>query len=197
MIGKLAERLASTLAAVPAHPTLQELAAGYSPVKRRTVDVSLGLFATHGVGGTSLQMIADELGVTKAAVYHQFPTKDAIVLAVVEVQTAPLEAAVATADGTDEILPALVDAVVAHRRTLSILQGDPVIFRVLAEHPPSRRFWDRLFRSLLGDDLDDRDRIRVSAISALLGTVGYPLVQNVDDDTLRQGLTEIVAKVMA
>lgn len=188
-----------TLAGVPAadHPTLQALAADYSPARRRTADAALGLFAVHGVGGTSLQMIADDLGITKAAVYHQFPTKDEIVLAVIEVQLAPLEEAVAGLDDPVAVLPALVDAVVAHRRTLSILQGDPVVFRALAEHPPSRRFWDRLFRTLLGDDLDLRSRVRVSAVSALLGTVAYPLVQDVDDDTLRTELVEIVASVLA
>jgi hypothetical protein len=34
-----------------------------------------------GVGGTSLQMIADAIGVTKAAVYHQFNTNEEIVVA--------------------------------------------------------------------------------------------------------------------
>ena len=37
------------------------------------------VFGQHGVGGTSLQMIADEIGVTKAAVYHQYNTKEEIV----------------------------------------------------------------------------------------------------------------------
>ena len=36
-------------------------------------------------------MIADEVGVTKAAVYHQFNTKDEIVLAVAEVELARLD----------------------------------------------------------------------------------------------------------
>ena len=38
----------------------------------------------HGSGGTSLQMIADAIGVTKAAVYHQYRTKDEIILAAAE-----------------------------------------------------------------------------------------------------------------
>ena len=42
---------------------------------------ALELFARNGVGGTSLRMIADELGVTKAAVYHQYNTKDEIIYA--------------------------------------------------------------------------------------------------------------------
>lgn len=38
----------------------------------------LDLFADHGVSGTSLQLIAGAMGVMKAAVYHQFKTKDEI-----------------------------------------------------------------------------------------------------------------------
>ena len=63
-------------------PRSATLAVATARAQRRTIDVALELFADHGVGGTSLQMIADALGVTKAAVYHQFRTKDEIVLAV-------------------------------------------------------------------------------------------------------------------
>ena len=52
--------------------------------QHRVLDAALSLIADNGVGGTSLQMIADAVGVTKAAVYHQFKTKDEIVLAVAE-----------------------------------------------------------------------------------------------------------------
>ena len=64
----------------------------------RIINAALELFAEHGVGGTSLQMIADALGVTKAAVYHQFKTKDEIVLAAAEAELAKLEAALDAAE---------------------------------------------------------------------------------------------------
>ena len=47
-----------------------------------TEDAALKLISEHGVSGTSLQMIADEMGVTKAAVYRQFKTKEEIVIAI-------------------------------------------------------------------------------------------------------------------
>ncbi len=37
------------------------------------------LFNTNGLAATSLQMIADQLGVTKAALYHHFHSRDDIV----------------------------------------------------------------------------------------------------------------------
>src|SRR5215813_12975520 len=72
--------------------------ARYSAAQVRIINAALDLFAEHGVGGTSLQMIADEIGVTKAAVYHQFNTKDEIVLAAAEAELARLEAVVRAAE---------------------------------------------------------------------------------------------------
>src|SRR4249919_3146625 len=57
-----------------------------SPAQRRILEATHDLIAEHGVGGTSLQMIADAVGVTKAAVYHQFRAKDEIVIAVTEIE---------------------------------------------------------------------------------------------------------------
>src|SRR5262245_65654399 len=70
---------------------------GFAPptlAQGRVIQAALALFAEHGISGTSLQMIADEIGITKAAVYHQYNTKDEIVLAVAEVVLSGLEAAV-------------------------------------------------------------------------------------------------------
>ena len=48
------------------------------------VGAALGLFAERGVHATSLQMIADRLGVTKAAVYYHFKSKQEIVAAALQ-----------------------------------------------------------------------------------------------------------------
>src|SRR5215813_9858313 len=64
----------------------------------RVIEAALVLFAEHGISGTSLQMIADAIGVTKAAVYHQYNTKEEIVLAVAQDVLARLEGAVTTAE---------------------------------------------------------------------------------------------------
>src|SRR5262249_11719535 len=70
----------------------------YTAPQTRIIDAALGLFAEHGVRGTSLQMIADEIGVSKAAVYQQYNTKDEIVLAVAEVVVTRLDAAATAAE---------------------------------------------------------------------------------------------------
>jgi hypothetical protein len=73
-----------------------------------------------------------------------------------------------------------------------------VLFRMLGEHPPSIRMWDRLFRLLLGDPAgattgrdDARSRIRASALSGILSAAAYPFVIDLDDETLRDELLRI------
>src|SRR5438876_3068234 len=51
--------------------------------RSRLLHTALTLFAKRGVEATSLQMIADELGVTKAAIYYHYTTKSEIVEALV------------------------------------------------------------------------------------------------------------------
>ncbi len=46
--------------------------------RERILEVAARLFSEQGFAGTSIRDIADELGVTKAALYYHFPSKDAI-----------------------------------------------------------------------------------------------------------------------
>jgi AcrR family transcriptional regulator len=183
--------------------SLRERAGQYSAAQLRTVDTALALFARHGVGGTSLQMIADALGVTKAAVYHQFKTKEAIVRALVEVDLAPLEDALAAAEAEGSsvkaraaLLERVVDGAVERRQAVSTLQNDPVLVRVLGEYEPSRHLWNRLFAVLLGDDLDDRGRARAAVLSAAIGSVGHAFVADVDNDTLKAELLHLTRRLI-
>ena len=70
-----------------------------STAQARIISAALELFAENGVGGTSLQMIADAIGVTKAAVYHQYHSKDEIVLAAAKAELERVDAVVRAAEG--------------------------------------------------------------------------------------------------
>lgn len=59
--------------------------------RQGVLDTARRLFAERGYAATSLQQIADELGVTKANVYYYFRTKDAILLALLDERVADLE----------------------------------------------------------------------------------------------------------
>jgi AcrR family transcriptional regulator len=53
-------------------------------VSQQVIEAATRLFAAHGFDGTPIQAIADELGLTKAAVLHHFPSKEALREAVLE-----------------------------------------------------------------------------------------------------------------
>ena len=165
----------------------------YSAAQLRIITATLPLFGDHGVSGTSLQMIADALGVTKAAVYHQFNSKDEIVLAVASVELSRLEVAVEAAEAEASRLEArqvlltqVIDLAVERRRMASALQGDPVMIRLLATHPPFQQLMERLYGLLLGEEPSDESRLRAAMAAASIGgAVTHPLVADLDDETLR------------
>jgi AcrR family transcriptional regulator len=189
-------RAAPAVASGPAAASDQPEPRPYSAAQTRVIQAALNLFGEHGVAGTSLQMIADAVGVTKAAVYHQFRTKEEIVVAAVDVELAPVEAALDAAERFEHeprvaevVLAQVIENAVARRRIVSTLQHDPVVARLLAEHERFQRFMKRLYRLLVGDDISAAARVRAAMISAALGgAVTHPFVAGLDDETLRSEL---------
>jgi AcrR family transcriptional regulator len=176
----------------------------YTAAQTRIIDTALALFAEHGISGTSLQMIADAIGVTKAAVYHQYNTKDEIVLAVAEVILTRLEAAVTAAEAersrsrAREVLIAhMIELAVERRRMASVLQRDPVMLRFLDEHEPFRRVMVRVNRLLMGGTSGPRARVQAATLAAAIaGAVIHPLVLDLDDETLRSQLMKQARKLL-
>jgi len=174
-----------------------------TPAQSRILHAALDLFADHGVSGTSLQMIADAVGVTKAAVYHKFKTKEEIVIAVAEMELATLEDALEAAEAQVDsvaarkvLLTEVVGMAVERRRWVRALQNDPVMVRLLGEHEPFRNLITRLYAILLNEADDTEARISAALFSsAIAGTVINPLVDDIDDDTLRSVLIHLTARM--
>lgn len=174
-----------------------------SAAQTRIIDAALELFARHGVGGTSLGMIARSIGVTKAAVFHQFRTKDEIVLAAAEVELARLEQVLDVADaepspaqGREVLVTMMVDLAVKGRRTASPILSDPVIVPFFAKHERFRNVMHRLSRLLEGTDTDPDARVPAAMLTAAIsGAVMHPLVAGLDDDTLRSQLMRLAHRL--
>src|SRR5262245_6060767 len=179
--------------------------ASYSAAPSRIIEAALGLFAEHGISGTSLQMIADELGVTKAAVYHQYNTKDEIVLAVTQVVLARLEAAVTAAEAERSrararalLVAEMVDLAVEQRGMAVVLQRDPVMLRFLESYAPFRRVMAHVNRLLMGGASNPRARVQAATLAAAIaGAVIHPLVLDLDDESLRSQLLKQVRKLLS
>ena len=175
-----------------------------SEAQLRTLRAALELFAEHGVSATSYQMIADTVGVTKGAIYHQFKTKDELVLAVAELELSRLEDALAAAESLDcrdeareFLLKRVIDHAVDHRRAANTLQFDPVLVRLLSEHKPFQSFIERLYGMLVGDEPGSDTQVRLAALTCVVGgTVAHPLVAGLDDNTLRRELLDTARKII-
>jgi AcrR family transcriptional regulator len=176
----------------------------YTAPQARIIAAAVELFADHGVSGTSLQMIADAIGVTKAAVYHQFKTKDGIVLAAAEAELARLEAALDTAGAEpsrararDVLVTHIIDLAVERRHAVSVILSDPIIIPFFSQHEPFRRVLDRLNLLLMGDDAGSTGRLATTMLmAAISGAVMHPLFADLDDDTLRPELLRLARRFL-
>jgi AcrR family transcriptional regulator len=174
-----------------------------STARERLLSAALDLFAQHGVSGTSLQMIADRLGVTKAAVYHQFQSKDDIVLAVIDPALARLgpiadhaEAQRGPAARRDAVLEGVVDLVVDQRKVSTTLSFDPVVMRLVRAHPALRSL-QRIRRLLGGTAPDPGSRVRMAVLSGGLIMAGAdPAVSGLDSEDFRDHLLATARRIL-
>jgi AcrR family transcriptional regulator len=170
----------------------------------RVLDAALKLIAERGVSGTSLQMIADAMGVTKAAVYRQFKTKDEIVIAITERELGQIEDAVEAAEAErhgllarEVLLDRMIDQAVDRRGVVSALQFDPVIIRLQAEYEPFQRFIERLYAALLGTEAGVEARLHAAMLSSAISVaVMHPLLADIDGQTLRVQLKEMTRRML-
>lgn len=61
--------------------------------RQRILDAAAELFLTLGYAETSLRTIADSVGIRAASIYHHFENKDALLLEILEIGMAAVEAA--------------------------------------------------------------------------------------------------------
>lgn len=178
--------------------------AALTAAQQRIVSAALKLFSRHGVGGTSLQMIADEIGVTKAAIYHQYRTKDEIVLAAAEAELANLEQVVRNAEALppgrkaqDVLVEGIVDLAIARRREMGNILTDPVIADHFAGDEVFADVMHRFRHLVSGDESGPEARVRTATlIAAISGAVMHPFVAGLDDEVLRVELLRLARRFL-
>lgn len=106
----------------------------------RLVAIAVRLFAEHGYEGTSVETVLAESGVSRGALYHHFPGKDALFAAALDAVEADIaeETTVAGADAPDAVA-ALRAGCLAWVR----LAGDPVVRRIVLIDAPAVLGWHR------------------------------------------------------
>jgi AcrR family transcriptional regulator len=168
---------------------------------QRVLDAALELFSEHGFEGTSLQDIADRLGVTKAAVYYHFHTKDEILLALVEPAFDELMALAAEAEATRRgrgvDVATYVDYLLRHRRVATYLTRDATAMgrAVLVERAAAMR--GQVEAMLLGGDVDDLGTVWGAATLQALAGALLAAPPEASEEWLREELTELGAHLLA
>jgi AcrR family transcriptional regulator len=175
-----------------------------SAAQTRVIEAALREFAKNGVGGTSLQMIADAIGVTKAAVYHQYRTKDEIVRAVAGAEFDRLETVLDVAESEvdgdrarEAALTMIIDLAVRRRRENSTILTDPLVGRLFARDQRPVKVVKRLNRLLMGPAAGpDTEIATVMLTAAISGAVMHPMVIRLDDETLRTQLRALAERFL-
>ncbi|MER5862299.1 helix-turn-helix domain-containing protein [Kitasatospora sp. NPDC002040] len=153
--------------------------------RARIIEVALELFAEQGYEKTSLREIADRLGVTKAALYYHFKTKDDIVHGIVESMAAPIDQAIAWGEG-QEWSAELRDELV--RRFAAGMAERAPLLRFFHENQPALRespaglqFKARMIamiRLVHGPDASFQDRLRAAMALFSINTALFLLKQD-------------------
>jgi AcrR family transcriptional regulator len=140
--------------------------------RARIQEVALGLFAEQGYDKTSLREIAERLGVTKAALYYHFRSKEDIVHSLFEDYADEIDKLIAwgrlcprTARTRRELLDRYLDIVVRRTEVFRCLERNQAAMRNLGS----------------GDTRDSKElfRERVRSLADLTQDPDAPLAQRV------------------
>ena len=163
----------------------QRTAHGHLRTRERALDAALVSFASRGYEATSLDALAAELGVRKQTILYYFPSKEALLGAVVDRSAGELSAALESALATAGTGWARVEAVV--RSVFRLAARRPELLGLLREvsrlgPPAATRLADALeplvdrARSFLEAGMDagtmrrqDARLLLLSAYSAVIG----------------------------
>jgi AcrR family transcriptional regulator len=140
--------------------------------RTRIQDVALRLFNENGYEATSLREIADEIGVTKAALYYHFKTKEEIVTSLIDDRITTLDTLFTwgltlprTPSGRQEFIRRYATELFQagnHAATMRFLERNPTALR---DHPSGERMREQMLavvEYLAEPGAPLKDRLRAS-----------------------------------
>lgn len=160
------------------------------------------LFGEQGFAGTSLQAIADRVGVTKAALYYHFRTKDELLDALLRPALNDLDRVLEVAEsrrGTAArqrlLFEGFVDFLIRYRTLAVILDRDVAIGRHPAIQPRLSSIGTRVSEVL--DDVGDSVEYRVSTAVVMGGIyAAVAACPDLPDEELGRVLRAVVRKLL-
>jgi AcrR family transcriptional regulator len=157
-------------------------------MRARIVATATELFATKGFSATSLQDLADRLGVTKAALYYHFRRKDDLIAEVLAPMVDDIDAWFAEVEAQHpsprEALESYFDVVHRHEGVLAALSREPAALEAGDTIAHVAHWSERVQTVLAGPDASFAERVRTTvAIVGLARTAS--LFPDADVDELR------------
>lgn len=170
--------------------------------RERVLQAALALFVEHSVGGTSMQMIADRLGVSKPAVYYQFRSRDDIVIALVEPMFDDILRVIKIAEAMpdrqgkrDVTVSAVVELAVRYRR-LTFLFYDRAVEHAVRSRDDFVAAGEDVAAILRGPEPDPTVRVITTALLAGTFTAAAdPELEDIDDEELHRILLDTARRV--
>jgi AcrR family transcriptional regulator len=167
--------------------------------RERIQRTAIALFSEHGYEHTSLREIAEQLGVTKAALYYHFKTKEDIAASFFDSYAEDLDRICDWGDtqprGLEtrtELLRRYAEVIRAHQPVLRFMQNNQAALTRLDRMSVFRLRQRRLHALLVESDAPLIHRLRAwDAITTLYSNwITYPRVDDSEDD-LREASVQI------
>jgi AcrR family transcriptional regulator len=169
--------------------------------RQQILETAGRLFAEIGYDATSIQMIADEMGLTKAAVYYHFRAKSDLLHAVMLPANQRLAALMDEAEamrGRRARVEHLVDGYVeflVRKRHYMAAAGDPAVKRLTPDEMASgKALRDRGLTLVFGDSPTGAERLSYNAAFSLVDSV--PELADLSDEELGESLRTTMLRIL-
>jgi AcrR family transcriptional regulator len=168
--------------------------------RQQILETAQRLFADLGYDATSLQLIADELGLTKAAVYYHFRAKSDILHAAMLPGIQRLEALLDEAAGIrgrrariEHLVNGFVDFLVQNRQYAAMASTDPAAKRnKLDDEAMTLR--QRALILLFGDHPTGAERLAFGILFFIPESL--PDLADLTDEELREALQTTILRIL-
>jgi AcrR family transcriptional regulator len=164
------------------------------------------LFAAQGYAATSTPAIVEQAGVTRGALYHHYPDKQAIFRGVIEAESAAVSEAIEAADAPamtalERLLAgadAYVRAMQADGRTRLLLVDGPAVLGRLAMRQIEGQHGDASLKIGLEEAMTEGalQRLPISPLASLLSAMFERAALDVADGTAPTDVLEVLKRVL-
>ena len=168
--------------------------------RQQILQTAQRLFVERGYDATSLQLIADEMGLTKAAVYYHFRVKSELLHATMKPGIERINAVADEAAALrgrrariEHVVRGVADFLVENRHYAVMAATDPAAKRHDMDKETSD-LRERILTLFYGDNPTPTQRLAYAAVAGIPDSL--PELVELSDDELREALRETMLRIL-